>query len=186
LLGIVCHKGTHNSGHYESFRRNHLYPPFATPDAFSGYAAASRNGSLGPSPNPSPRITAQPTENGRLSPESSRSTPTISSTSLSTPSSRPTSQGQAQVASSLSTTRSTPRNGVTCSEQPSVSSLQKPVAQAKEVASRLRRKKKSNDRWWRISDDKIKEARTSDVLGMQREVYLLFYELERPGDDAAS
>src|SRR2546423_11260394 len=39
LLGIVCHKGSHNSGHYESFRRNHLYPPFATPDVFRAYAA---------------------------------------------------------------------------------------------------------------------------------------------------
>jgi ubiquitin carboxyl-terminal hydrolase 16 len=186
LLGVVCHKGTHNSGHYESFRRNHLYPPFATPDAFSGYAAASRGGSLTPSPNPSPRINAQPSTNGRLSPESNRSTPTISSTSLTAPSSRPTSQGQQAVNSSLSTTRSAVKNGVTSSDQPSVSSLQRPVAQVREAASKLRRKKKSNDRWWRISDDKIKEARTSDVLGMQREVYLLFYELERPGDDEAS
>lgn len=186
LLGVVCHKGTHNSGHYESFRRNHLYPPFATPDAFSGYAAASRNGSLTPSPNPSPQMKAQPAANGRLSPESNRSTPTISSTSLSAPSSRPTSQDQPPAISSLSTTRSTPKNALTSSNQPSVSSLQKPMAQAKEAASRLRRKTKSNDRWWRISDDKIKEARTSDVLGMQREVYLLFYELERPGDDASS
>lgn len=185
LLGIVCHKGTHNSGHYESFRRNHLYPPFATPGAFSGYAAASRNGSLASSPKASPQINAQPSNSGRLSPESNRSTPTISSTSLSTPSSRPTSHSQPQTGSSLSIPRSTPKNEITSSDQPSVSSLQKPIAHAREAASRLRRKKKSSDRWWRISDDKIKEARTSDVLGMQREVYLLFYELERPGDDAA-
>ena len=186
LLGVVCHKGTHNSGHYESFRRNHLYPPFATPDAFSGYAAASRSGSLTPSPNPSPQMNAQPANTGRLSPESNRSTPTISSTSLSAPSSRPNSQGQPPTSSSLSIPRSTPKNGVASSDQPLVSSLHKPLSQAREAASKLRRKKKSNDRWWRISDDKIKEARTSDVLGMQKEVYLLFYELERPGDDATS
>ena len=30
------------------------------------------------------------------------------------------------------------------------------------------------------SDEKIKECKTSDVLGMQKEVYLLFYEMERP------
>jgi ubiquitin carboxyl-terminal hydrolase 16 len=41
------------------------------------------------------------------------------------------------------------------------------------------RRRKPNDRWWRISDDKVKEAKTSEVLGMQREVYMLFYELER-------
>ncbi|RMZ92507.1 hypothetical protein DV736_g250, partial [Chaetothyriales sp. CBS 134916] len=44
LLGVVCHKGSHSSGHYESFRRNHLYPPFATPDTFAAYAAACRPG----------------------------------------------------------------------------------------------------------------------------------------------
>jgi len=55
-----------------------------------------------------------------------------------------------------------------------------------DAVSKFRRKKKSNDRWWRISDDKIKECKTGDVLAMQREVYLLFYELERPGDDASA
>jgi ubiquitin carboxyl-terminal hydrolase 16 len=49
--------------------------------------------------------------------------------------------------------------------------------------SRLHRKRKSTERWWRISDEKIKECKTSDVLGMQKEVYLLFYEMERAGDD---
>lgn len=49
------------------------------------------------------------------------------------------------------------------------------------TGSRLRRRRKANDRWWRISDEKVKECKTSDVLGMQKEVYLLFYELEKPG-----
>jgi ubiquitin carboxyl-terminal hydrolase 16 len=48
------------------------------------------------------------------------------------------------------------------------------------VSTRLRRRRKPNDRWWRISDEKVKECKTSDVLGMQKEVYLLFYEMERP------
>ena len=47
--------------------------------------------------------------------------------------------------------------------------------------SRLKRKQRNqHNRWWRISDDKIKESKTSDVLGMQREVYLLFYEIVTP------
>jgi ubiquitin carboxyl-terminal hydrolase 16 len=41
------------------------------------------------------------------------------------------------------------------------------------------KKKKQSNRWWRISDEKAKEAKTSEVLAMQREVYLLFYELEK-------
>jgi ubiquitin carboxyl-terminal hydrolase 16 len=40
-------------------------------------------------------------------------------------------------------------------------------------------KKRVSDKWWRVSDEKVKEAKTSEVVGMQKEVYLLFYELER-------
>jgi len=47
-------------------------------------------------------------------------------------------------------------------------------------ANPLRRKsKKANNRWWRISDDKVKESKTSEVLNMQKDVYLLFYELDK-------
>ncbi|KAL8964326.1 MAG: hypothetical protein Q9183_004529, partial [Haloplaca sp. 2 TL-2023] len=45
--------------------------------------------------------------------------------------------------------------------------------------TRLRRKKKTTDRWWRISDEKIRECNTTDVLAMQKDVYMLFYEMER-------
>jgi len=38
---------------------------------------------------------------------------------------------------------------------------------------------KVSDRWWRISDDKISECRTKDMLSMQTEVYILFYEIGR-------
>ncbi|CRJ86928.1 hypothetical protein BN1708_020739, partial [Verticillium longisporum] len=36
-------------------------------------------------------------------------------------------------------------------------------------APRPHRKRKTPDRWWRISDEKIREAKTGEVLGMQRE-----------------
>jgi ubiquitin carboxyl-terminal hydrolase 16 len=45
--------------------------------------------------------------------------------------------------------------------------------------SSKRKSRRTVNRWWRISDDKIKESKTSEVLGMQKEVYLLFYELDR-------
>lgn len=48
------------------------------------------------------------------------------------------------------------------------------------------KKKKQIERWWRISDEKIKEAKTNEVLGMQREVYLLFYELEERTEPTSS
>ena len=177
LLGIVCHKGSHNSGHYESFRRNHLYPPFATPGVFSAYAAVSREGSVVPSANPSPSIRPQTSES---SPESSRTSLTVPSTlgsspKASRPSSRPVEKGQS-TGSDLESS-SSQRHGNAVTSAPLLAKLPiNPMSRP--------RKRKSNDRWWRISDDKIKEARTSEVLSMQREVYLLFYELERPGDDA--
>ena len=57
-------------------------------------------------------------------------------------------------------------------------------AQSMVENSPLKRKsRRTVNRWWRISDDKIKESKTSDVLGMQKEVYLLFYELVENGND---
>jgi ubiquitin carboxyl-terminal hydrolase 16 len=198
LLGIVCHKGNHNSGHYESFRRNHLYPPFATLDTFSACAAQSKSGSKVASPDPSPSIPAlaRTTEVGSpLSTASERSpvisTRSISSTSLSSPPSRPSSKqflGPA-MASVLPESVMSDRSKTSTRHRSIKSEASRPLSRISNgksdtsEKSRLRRKRKSYDRWWRISDDKIKECKTSDVLAMQKEVYLLFYELERPGDD---
>ena len=196
LLGIVCHKGSHNSGHYESFRRNHLYPPFATPDVFSAYAAASRNSSMAPSADPSPRIPALAHNHDTPSSPSIPSTPSMSTASLSPSTSRPSSRSTLDHLTGLAPA-SAPRSSLHDQSRPSsqVPTPQNPTFPAKNRSksqvnvnqvAKFRRKKKSNDRWWRISDDKIKECNTADVLAMQREVYLLFYELERPGDDATS
>ncbi|KAJ9629056.1 hypothetical protein H2204_008996 [Knufia peltigerae] len=187
LLGVVCHKGSHHSGHYESFRRNHLYPPFSTPDAFSAYA--TRNPSTVPSATPSPSIKAIQT-NGASTAAGPSETQSSSSSAISllASNSRPTSKKD-EVKGDSSSTKSTNNDAQTETSplQKTETQTSRPQIRTQEAsASKFRRRKKSNDRWWRISDDKIKEARTSDVLSMQREVYLLFYELERPGDDAAS
>ncbi|EXJ87767.1 ubiquitin thiolesterase [Capronia coronata CBS 617.96] len=186
LLSVVCHKGSHQSGHYESFRRNHLYPPFATPEPFRAYADASRNMSTVPSTAPSPSIDAIHA-NGTTTPlyhGDGQSTASLSTASLSTSNSRPASKG---LGAGL-TAQPPAEEGLTdlSPVKRSDSQASRPQIRSHETtAGKFRRRKKSNDRWWRISDDKIKEARTSDVLSMQREVYLLFYELERPGDDAS-
>ena len=196
LLAIVCHKGSHHSGHYESFRRNHLYAPFSTPEAFSSYAQ-SRVPSENPSAAPSPRLVP-------LSPEDIAGAPSISpstsSTSLSGASQpqlspaakRPTTGSSRRSFQSTFSRSSTPQptsettsptidpSRTSSSSVPRSSrtiprsSVETPTG----LSSRLRRRKKPNDRWWRISDEKIKECKTSDVLGMQKEVYLLFYEIE--------
>ncbi|EAW09743.1 putative ubiquitin C-terminal hydrolase [Aspergillus clavatus NRRL 1] len=224
LLAIVCHKGSHNSGHYESFRRNHLYPPFATPDVFSSYAQ-SRVTSVNPSTAPSPRLTARGTSETELSPISistSTSSPSLSGTSISSPvlsrspstkdssqqlnppsppsarpgtsSSRRSFQSLRSKSSSSKQTLSPPGsesqspasdsgNWSKSAPRPSFVSERSTLKTSMEAStlssSRLRRRKKTNDRWWRISDEKIKECKTSDVLGMQKEVYLLFYEMEK-------
>ncbi|KEF61524.1 ubiquitin thiolesterase [Exophiala aquamarina CBS 119918] len=189
LLGVVCHKGSHNSGHYESFRRNHLYPPFATPDPFGAYAFASRQSSAAPSAAPSPSVEAMQANGVSHGPPDGNSSVSISASSLSTGNSRPESHG---VDARVPATAIAPATG-TAEPEPVMlpvhrteTQTSKPQIRTHEAAasSKFRRRKKSNDRWWRISDEKIKETRTADVLSMQREVYLLFYELERPGDDA--
>lgn len=205
LLAIVCHKGSHNSGHYESFRRNTVYPPFSTPDAFSSYAqsrATSQNPSRAPSPHRSARNTPDLDARGS-SPLASASSPSLSGASTSTkdsprgrsqlippstPPPRPTTSSsrvsfQSNRSKSSATKRTTSPGPEANSSRPdtarkSMSNFSRTSLETS--ASRLRRRRKPNDRWWRISDEKIKECKTSDVLGMQKEVYLLFYEMEKP------
>ncbi|KAM5459698.1 putative ubiquitinyl hydrolase 1 [Microsporum canis] len=231
LLAIVCHKGSHNSGHYESFRRNHVYAPFSTPDVFRSYAQ-SRAQSQNPSTFPSPRINSSPSKQNtgdmtplNISPVSQSPSTTASTVSFpvaggtatdTTPSipSRPASGQASQLSSKPSHLQST--SGAqpnTPDRAPSTSSSSirrhidaalpgdllsprrdptvkrsKPATPTPDAppssSSRFRWKKKPSERWWRISDERIRECKTSDVLNMQKEVYLLFYELERPSDDS--
>lgn len=210
LLAIVCHKGSHHSGHYESFRRNHLYAPFSTPEAFSSYAAsrvASQNPSQAPSPRLIPRSSPDPdtgASSGLSTATSSTSlSGTLPSAQLTPPSARPTtsssrrsfqstfsrsSNQQQQTADSDSNSPSTDqgRFSLSSATRPSRTIPRSSGEPSSGVSSRLRRRRKPNDRWWRISDEKIKECKTSDVLGMQKEVYLLFYEIEKPDSSPAA
>ncbi|KAK2822977.1 hypothetical protein FQN49_007591 [Arthroderma sp. PD_2] len=232
LLAIVCHKGNHHSGHYESFRRNHVYAPFSTPDVFRSYAQ-SRSQSQNPSTLPSPRINSPPKQNAgdmtplNISPVSQSPSTTASTVSFptaagtttdttSSASSRPVS-GQTSHHQTPHLSTQTPQlqpspepQSCTPDRVPSTSSSMRrhldatlagdflsprrdskakrskpatPTPDAPSSSSRFRWKKKPNERWWRISDERIRECKTSDVLGMQKEVYLLFYELERPNDE---
>ncbi|KAL4762743.1 uncharacterized protein BDW70DRAFT_166570 [Aspergillus foveolatus] len=212
LLAIVCHKGSHNSGHYESFRRNHLYPPYSTPSVFSSYAQ-SRAASENPSRVASPRLPASSSSTEppalNISPPASAFTnsplsltpdspsrppsatdlksprPTTSSSRVSFQSTHSSSKqnisptSAARGSSSLDTARlSSPASRSSLAER-NASATDTEASASATLASRLRRRRKTADRWWRISDEKIKECKTSDVLGMQKEVYLLFYEIEK-------
>lgn len=204
LLAIVCHKGSHHSGHYESFRRNIIYPPFSTPEVFSSYAQ-SRVASEAPSEAPSPRLNpysgpdSDPAASSGLSTATSSTSlsgASYSNSQLSPQQARPATSSSRRSFQSTFSRSSTPQPPTTAGSdsnspttdpsRPSTSSAARSIrtiprtSDGSGLGSRLRRRKKPIDRWWRISDEKIKECKTSDVLGMQKEVYLLFYEMERP------
>lgn len=246
LLGMVTHKGSHHSGHYESFRRQNVYPPFSNPNTFQPSGVYSGTGS----PASTPRINAlqqtpgessplastpdllsavvdpslsksdyqtpdsitalsitsskfrrSPTPNDQSSPSrrlgptsapreketeasSIRSVTMSARSTLSRITSRPSSRTDSR-GSAVDSSPATPNIGASSPESelttgtPTASTATK-VSKTSSSASKHKRRKHHNDQWWRISDEKVKEATTRDVLGMQREVYLLFYEIERP------
>jgi len=58
LLSVVCHKGSHHSGHYESFRRQNIYSPFATQNPFQVSGVYSKPTTPIPSQITTPQISA--------------------------------------------------------------------------------------------------------------------------------
>ncbi|KXJ91868.1 hypothetical protein Micbo1qcDRAFT_194872 [Microdochium bolleyi] len=223
LLGTVTHKGSHHSGHYESFRRQNQVLPFATANAFRPSGIFTK--SAAPSPAATPHIRAvQPSSH----PSPTASTPDLSYSAMrnGSPATADTQSGIREAADA-NIPRSSPASGAglpnpsstTKDRDPDSISLKSVAASAKSTVSKLSnsvrhsrsaspagmsrtkspsllngttatptsnnvsektgagsamnktlgRKRKHGDRWWRISDEKIKEAKTNDVLGMQRE-----------------
>ena len=215
LLGMVSHKGSHNSGHYESFRRQHIYAPTSNPhpDPQSGpYSATpSANPTPAASAIPSPQISPTknvgphespissmpPTSLGSPIPSIISPTASLSSIAHSNSATRPASGTSTNLSHYEGHKHSTPSSppsylgnsldrtpqARTSFDESSVRSQGSGFKDSlKKSGSLLRsrsKSKKPNDRWWRISDDKIKECKTIDVLSMQKEVYMLFYEMEK-------
>lgn len=197
LLGMVTHKGSHNSGHYESFRRQVQPVPFSTPHSFGLEGAYSRQAS------PLPSAAASAMHSPRLSSfndgASDLASPIPSHLTLDSPSlqslSSHSSHGTAGPRGPAPTSaprtdgdslRPSPPSGDSTSKLSRTQSLRSLKDKASEKAQSMvdanplkRKSRRTVNRWWRISDDKIKESKTSEVLGMQKEVYLLFYELDR-------
>ncbi|KAI1658321.1 cysteine proteinase [Daldinia decipiens] len=221
LLATVTHKGSHHSGHYESFRRQNVSLPFSTPNAFQASDIFAKSAT--PSPASTPRVTAI-SRSGDPSPiasipdlgfsSSGSSSSNQSVDALPRPSTDSTPQSSATSNGRRSSRRSPKLSSLKDRESDTIS-LKSVAASARSTMSRIShsarnsrpsspagqtpvapstasgkatttkvngtkaKRRKQTDRWWRISDEKIKEAKTGEVLGMQREVYLLFYELER-------
>ncbi len=201
LLGLVTHRGTHNSGHYETFRRQHLYPPTSKPHVKHSAGPYSASATPGTSNQASPQLSGnllappniQVDERASHTPEGRASVSMmpspVTSADPSPPSTRPTSGSAAARANPISGTN--PAIVASSYRPDQATTILSPAVNATSSTpnvgrysgsidlTRFRRKKKSSDRWWRISDDKIKECNTVEVLAMQKDVYMLFYEMER-------
>ncbi|KAK1757557.1 ubiquitin c-terminal hydrolase [Echria macrotheca] len=206
LRGLVTHKGSHHSGHYETFRRQDVSPPFSNPNTFQPSGLYSKTASI----SSTPRVGASGQKSGQdLSPAASapdlippatdadRSTTPLNTappgdvispnteTDLSMPpaatnfdpSCLPTRETHVDTASFRPATSPlaglASQNGTTLGMSSGIE-----LKTARPGSATKSKRPKSHDKWWRISDDKVKLASTSDVLGMQKEVYLLFYELD--------
>ncbi|KAI5289063.1 hypothetical protein KEM52_000917, partial [Ascosphaera acerosa] len=55
-------------------------------------------------------------------------------------------------------------------------------AAARKRLGRTKSRSRNSNTWFRVSDEKVKQCKTSDVLAMQKDVYLLFYELDEDCD----
>jgi ubiquitin carboxyl-terminal hydrolase 16 len=187
LSSVVMHKGGHNSGHYETFRRQVPAVPFSTPHSLGTGGVYSRR----ESPNPSVRLSvadvaplpvAAPAEAEAASLVSSGATQLSPASSLR---STLSSQSSRSLRSAKGAPRSLPPtsaprdpDGEEASDKRASSVYQAPSEV--DMVRLEKRRRKQAQRWWRVSDERVKECRTADVLAMQREVYLLFYEIE-PG-----
>jgi ubiquitin carboxyl-terminal hydrolase 16 len=205
LRGVVTHKGSHHSGHYETFRRQNAQTPFSNPNTFqaSGFyvkptsAEVRLSGSKGGSPSVSTPDLLHPelgtdSSLSAASPSTRTADSSVSVLALDDAPSpakstnlAPSSSDKGADTVSLRSVSTTPRAAlpeVAIEPSPQSGRLSLPGAEKLEgKQSRTNpgtKRRKPHERWWRISDEKIKEASTRDVLGMQREVYLLFYELD--------
>ncbi|PNS17116.1 hypothetical protein CAC42_7170 [Sphaceloma murrayae] len=215
LLGVVTHKGGHNSGHYESFRRQILKEPYLAPVSMGERGLYSNYGTPRESAVGSPALKARGSkdpisrelgsvnedEEGKSSPDAASTLSPIGpseSTSSVTSAGRSSRSGVTEETGASSPTTSSTTMGT--GTRASVEMKDKEGKEGKvdlrrkssmtRVAERFKgtregskkAKKKNSSRWWRISDDKIKECTTRDVLKQEREVYLLFYEIMEPGE----
>ncbi|KAF5564172.1 ubiquitin carboxyl-terminal hydrolase 16 [Fusarium napiforme] len=193
LLGLVTHRGGHNSGHYEAFRRQNVAAPFSNPNTFQPSEAFSKT----PTPIGTPVMGGRPTHSPAistpdlLSGSSGDSTPSLESLPV-PPRSVPSDlRGSVSLpaigrqkdpeTSSLRSVAASTKSALSklTSPKQTNSSSSPPKSVTSNVAKRSRKRKSATDKWWRVNDEKVKEAKTSEVLGMQREVYLLFYELDK-------
>lgn len=221
LLSMVSHRGTHNSGHYESFRRQHVYPPYSNPHILNSswpYGMSDKSSSKRLSSSIAPEDALRSPKNQNTCQDDPLSTTTTTSPNRSlssisssmSPSTRPSSSSMPATPLPKSVHSAVSSSTVTSPSPPTSSSSKPPPSSSSSKAETYRpnssyslsskpapssttaiapskhsrfqrrsRKLQADDGWWRISDEKIKECKTAEILIMQKDVYMLFYEMER-------
>lgn len=156
LLALITHQGAHNSGHYITYRRQVIDSPYSPPNSLD----PERNSI---SVDFSPRMKAVAESDGDVS----------SLSEVPSPAQRPVDAGAASTSSLGVNTVKTGRKV----------SAKSRAARSANVSSKdkAKLKKRVVDKWWRMSDETVKECRTPAVLAMQKDAYMLFYELEGSG-----
>jgi len=183
---VVTHKGSHDSGHYECYRRQIFHPPpYSTPlnikangDLRGGVSGSSVSTPVS-KPDAlrmeSPISPATPSTESKVDTPATPSTPAPLALSTNTDNLSPTTVGSPKTID-VPNREATPTTPVTPLKSPVKGT---DTVSLKSVPSKSKKIKHVDPRWWRISDDSIKEVKTSDVMALQKEVYLLFYEKVR-------
>ncbi|PHH72876.1 hypothetical protein CDD80_4200 [Ophiocordyceps camponoti-rufipedis] len=177
LLGIITHRGGHNSGHYEAFRRQNQSFPYPNANTFQQSEVYSKAST----PVSTPKMKARQVGGGGSPADST--TDLLSTTAEPPPRSVPAAEASSSPPPAEGRTEGNGDGGslrsVAASTKSALSKLTAPrQGQSAMAGRRAKRRKPTSDKWWRVSDEKVREAKTSEVLGMQREVYMLFYELD--------
>lgn len=161
LFAVVTHKGGHNSGHYETFRRQRAQTPYSTPMNMATRGTYPQN----ETPTQSPSIRAMgPTDAAEEAGTDVMDQPAATAEHEAL-------QERQHRTSEFKDSQRTARQSapsVTPTSEKRSASLMNPA----------KSKGRVQDRWWRLNDDKVKDCKISDVLAMHREVYLLFYEMQ--------
>ncbi|KAK6354762.1 hypothetical protein TWF696_003899 [Orbilia brochopaga] len=185
LLGLITHRGSHESGHYECYRRQNSHPaPYSTPMMMPVDATAM------PTPISATPIAATPVSATPMASQvnleaTNAATATATNGTATTAEQAPLEKEEGTVDTTTATATTTVSATTTATAPPVSEKAQVQLTAAgaktkeKGTSGKTKKHKSVDGRWWRISDDTVKEVKTADVLGLQKEVYLLFYEKGR-------
>lgn len=169
LLGVITHHGGHNSGHYESLRRQNIYSD-TTGETGLGSRPRTEQSDVDP--------TSTRTANSAFPSEARTTATDESSSAVDQVPCQEDKEALCPDQDQHNVHKSDPINSRDNSSREPLTSTDGIARFKNNLTSRINKRtaKREQERWWRISDDKVRECNTQDVLSLQKEVYMLFYE----------